>query len=187
MNNREAVAAAIDAGVRVKFVFFWGHKAPDGAVTKACFSQWSPAPFTVEGARYATAEHFMMVEKARLFGDHAVAAQILAAADPGKAKALGRRVARFEASLWDQAKVDIVVRGNVEKFRQNPEMGAFLRATGDRVLVEASPVDRVWGVGLAADDPRCEDPRQWRGENLLGFALMEARRRLLESAPPADD
>ena len=84
----------------------------------------------------------------------------------------------FDQLLWDEKKFEIVVRGNVAKFGQNPELKAFLLTTSARVLVEASPLDRVWGVGLAADDPLIEDPRNWQGENLLGFALMETRRRL---------
>jgi ribA/ribD-fused uncharacterized protein len=84
----------------------------------------------------------------------------------------------FDADRWDAARWEIVVRGNLAKFRQNPELGAFLANTGDRVLVEASPVDRIWGIGLAEDDARAQDPERWRGINLLGFALMEARARL---------
>ena len=87
----------------------------------------------------------------------------------------------FDASRWDAAAFGIVTRGSKEKFGQNPELRAFLLETGDAVLVEASPVDSVWGIGLAADDPRASDPRQWQGRNLLGFALMAARSQLRTS------
>lgn len=178
MKNIEELMTYLSTGNRVKYVYFWGHRKTEGQVTKTCFSQWYDAPFTQNGELYLTVEHFMMAEKAKLFGDQGKREEILAAGNPGKAKALGREVRSFDQSLWDERKFDIVVCGNVEKFQQNPELEQFLLNTGARVLVEASPLDQVWGVGLAADDPRIEDPGQWNGENLLGFALMETRRRL---------
>ncbi|MFC3997982.1 NADAR family protein [Nocardiopsis sediminis] len=166
-------------GERLRYLYFWGHRArPDGTPGPGCLSQWWPAAFTVDGVRYATAEHWMMAEKARLFGDTAAAGRILAAAEPGAAKRLGREVAGFDEAVWRERRFDIVVRGSVHKFGQNAELGAFLRATAARVLVEASPLDRVWGIGLAADDERAADPALWPGENLLGFALMRARTEL---------
>jgi ribA/ribD-fused uncharacterized protein len=127
----------------------------------------------------------MMAEKARLFGDHAVAARVLAAAKPGEAKALGRQVAGFDSSLWDAARFGIVVAGNQAKFSQHPALRDFLLGTGERVLVEASPVDAVWGIGLAADHPHLEQPARWPGLNLLGFALMQVRYQLaLAEATP---
>lgn len=175
----EGLAAAVAAGAKPKYVFFWGH-APkvDGAVGSWVLSQWYPAPFTVDGQVYRTAEHWMMAEKARLFGDETRRAAVLAARGPGDAKAHGRRVQGFSEEQWQAHRLEIVVQGNVHKFSQHPELGEYLRGTAARVLVEASPVDRVWGIGLARDDPRAPDPARWRGLNLLGFALMEARARL---------
>ncbi|MFI5838452.1 NADAR family protein [Catenuloplanes sp. NPDC051500] len=161
------------AGERVRYVFFWGHQPRrDGG---ECLSQWAPSPFTVDGVRFETAEHYMMWRKAMLFDDAETAARVLAAGHPKQAKDLGRRVRDFDEQVWLAARYGIVVDGNVAKFRQHAAMGDYLRGTGDRVLVEASPLDRVWGIGLAADDPRAEDPSAWRGLNLLGFALMEVR------------
>lgn len=120
----------------------------------------------------------MMTGKARLFGDAPTADRIRAAGSPKQAKELGRQVSGFNEALWNDAKLEIVVEGNLQKFAQNPSLADFLLQTGDKVLVEASPVDRIWGVGLAADDTRVENPIQWRGQNLLGFALMEVRDRL---------
>lgn len=160
-------------------LLFWGHRPrPDGIVTATCLSQWYAAPFTVDGVRYATAEHFMMAGKARLFGDAEMLAEILAAPDPGKAKSLGRKVSGFDGARWEAARFDLVVAGNLAKFEQNPALRSFLMSTGERVLVEASPYDRIWGIGLSASDPRATDPREWLGENLLGFALMQVRRQL---------
>ena len=120
----------------------------------------------------------MMAGKARLFGDDQVATQILGAGSPRQAKQLGRQVSGFDTARWDAEKYRIVTEGSFEKFRQHKALGAFLLSTGDQVLVEASPVDRIWGIGLAADDERAGNPLLWRGENLLGFALMEGRDRL---------
>ena len=168
--------AEMASGMRQKFVYFWGHKRrSDNAVTKACFSQWWSSPYEVEGNRYATAEHWMMAEKARLFGDEEKCAEILDCEDPGKAKALGRQVLNFDNKTWNRSKYDIAVQGNLHKFSQHKNLGEFLRNTGKRVLVEASPVDKIWGVGLAQDDRLIEDPSNWRGQNMLGFALMSVR------------
>lgn len=162
-----------------KYVFFWGHTPnKPGTVGAECLSQWYPAPFEVDGVRFETAEHFMMWGKAQLFGDQGAAARILAAGHPKRAKDLGRTITGFDEAKWVAARMAIVTAGNVEKFRQNPDLLAFLLGTGERVLVEASPMDRVWGIGLAADDERAQDPAQWRGLNLLGEALMAARETL---------
>ena len=174
---------AVQSSVRFKYLFFWGHRPQaDGSVGPGCLSQWWPSEFVVDGERYATAEHYMMVGKARLFGDDAIAARMLVAASPGAVKALGRQVRGFHQAMWDSRRFDLVVAGNVAKFGQNPDLGNSLLRTGNRVLVEASPVDRVWGIGLSANDPRVGDPAQWRGLNLLGFALMAARARLAAQA-----
>lgn len=149
----------------------------------AVFGQWTPSPFTVDGARYTCAEQFMMAEKARLFGDEATRAKILATDSPREHKALGRQVAGFVGDTWDRACLEIVVRGNHAKFSQNPAMRAALLATGDKLLVEASPLDKIWGVGLRADDPRIHDRSQWRGTNLLGEALMRVRTGLRDGYP----
>ncbi|MGW1741430.1 NADAR family protein [Nocardia sp. NPDC001965] len=168
--------AVVADGDPVKYLPFWGHRPrPDGTIGAGCLSQWWPAEFTVDGSVFPTAEHYMMWRKANLFDDTGIAAQVLAADSPGAAKALGRRIAGFDDALWEMHRFGIVVAGSIAKFGQHAELRRFLVNTGDRVLVEASPMDRIWGIGLAADDPRAADPAQWRGSNLLGFALMEAR------------
>ncbi|MFC4533707.1 NADAR family protein [Sphaerisporangium dianthi] len=176
------LVAAAEGGGRIKYLMFWGHRpSRSGGVGAGCLSQWWPAGFTVDGVVYRTAEHFMMAGKARLFGDEEAAAAIVAAGHPKQAKDLGRVVRGFDEETWKAARFELVVRGNLAKFGQHDDLREFLLGTGDRVLVEASPVDRVWGIGLAADDERAERPRLWRGLNLLGFALMEARRRLRQA------
>ncbi|NUT53335.1 MAG: NADAR family protein [Saccharothrix sp.] len=169
---------AIRSGNRVKYLFFWNQNLPGSTVHKGCLSQWYPSPFTSEGDTFATAEHYMMWRKAVLFGDRATAASILAAGHPRQARDLGRRVRDFDQATWEAERFGIVVDGSTLKFTADPELRAFLLATGDRVLVEASPLDRIWGIGLTEDDPRATDPDRWRGLNLLGFALAETRTRL---------
>lgn len=171
--------AHIEAGGAPGMTMFWGHRpSKDGTVTKSCFSQWFDARFHADGVDYASAEQYMMAEKARLFGDDATRGRILGTSDPAAMKALGREIRHFDEQTWLAHRWDIVVRANAAKFSQNPALRAFLVLTGDHVLVEASPVDRIWGIGLAADNPRAQDPREWDGANLLGFALMEVRSRL---------
>lgn len=178
-----SLRAAVAAGERFEYLFFWGHTPKvAGRIDGSCLSQWYPAPFVVNGAIYPTAEHWMMAGKARLFGDHDALDAILAAADPGNAKALGRTVRGFDDGRWEAHRAELVVEGNVHKFAQSPPLHAFLLATRNRVLVEASPRDRIWGIGIGASHEDAGDPRRWRGENLLGFALMEARSRLRGAA-----
>ncbi|WP_286251803.1 NADAR family protein [Streptomyces graminofaciens] len=178
----DTLTREVRAGAKVKYLHFWGHRPrPDGQVGASCLSQWWPSPFTVDGVRYATAEHWMMASKARLFGDEEAAEKAVAASSPALAKKVGRLVRDFDESIWERERFGIVVEGSVHKFGAHEDLRAFLLGTGRRVLVEASPVDRVWGIGLAKDDERAYDPARWRGPNLLGFALMEARERLLGS------
>jgi len=160
----------------IPFLFFWGHKpSADGRITKSCFSQWWVAPFEVDGMIYPTAEHWMMAGKARLFGDQDALEAILACDTPKKVKEQGRLVQNFDPATWDRHKYDIVVNGNYHKFTQHMALKDFLLSTGDQVVVEASPFDKIWGIGLNSSTPAARNPAAWKGENLLGFALMEVR------------
>ncbi|MCX5400087.1 NADAR family protein [Streptomyces sp. NBC_00102] len=175
---------ATATGERVKYLLFWGHRPlPDGRLGASCLSQWWPSPFTVDEVTYSSAEHWMMAGKARLFGDAEAELAAREARTPAAAKKAGRLVRGFDEDVWARERFGLVVAGSVHKFGQDPELRAYLLATGNRVLVEASPLDRIWGIGLAKDDERAEEPRRWRGLNLLGFALMEARERLRNGAP----
>lgn len=179
MYNLDWLLAKYNQHEKLKYLFFWGHtqKKP-GVVDQSCFSQWFVSPFVVDGITYATAEHWMMAGKAKLFGDEAVLQEILASTKPGEVKALGRKVKNFDPEVWEQACFNIVVEGNYHKFSQNEEMKDFLLKTGELVIVEASPVDAIWGIGMAKDHANVERPDLWRGTNLLGFALTEVRDRL---------
>lgn len=181
MFDISTLLTAIQNGARPDYLFFWGHTPrADGNLGKECLSQWWEAPFEVDGVTYSTAEHYMMASKARLFGDTATLEKILRAASPKAAKALGRKVTPFDGEGWNQQRVAIVVQGNLAKFGQNAALKAFLLETQERVLVEASPYDRIWGIGLRESAPEARDPAQWRGLNLLGFALIQVREQLRE-------
>lgn len=179
MKDRDWLIGQVRQGEKVTWLHFWGHRPrPDGRLSASCLSQWWPSPFVVDDVRYATAEHWMMAEKARLFGDPEAEAQALSARTPAEAKKAGRLVRGFDEEVWARERAEIVTRGSVHKFASDEALRGFLLGTGSRVLVEASPMDRVWGIGLTAEDPKATDPERWRGLNLLGFALMEARNRL---------
>lgn len=181
--NLETLKAAIARGEAFTFRPFFGHTPrADGALSDACFSQWWRCRFEAEGVRYVTAEQYMMAAKARLFHDEATLAQILAEEDPSKVKALGRQVKGFVDTQWAAARFDAVTAGSIAKFSSSPELKAYLLSTGESVLVEAAPRDRIWGIGLGRDNPFVSEPARWRGQNLLGFALVRARAALRSSA-----
>ena len=168
-----------NVGKRVKFLFFWGHQpAKNGVVSKSCFSQWWIAPFVVNDLKYQSAEHFMMAEKARIFSDFDSWNKIMVSQTPAEAKKLGRGVRGFDQKVWEKKRYEIVKQANYHKFSQHEDLKLFLLETKSRVLVEASPVDAIWGIGLPAEHEHAEQPCRWRGLNLLGFALMEVRDKL---------
>ena len=165
----------------IKFMFFWGHQPlKNGQIGKSCFSQWFTKEFKYEGIIYPTAEHWMMAEKARLFKDEKVLSKILNSSSAPEVKKFGRQINNFDSSIWDANKFEIVKKGNYLKFSQNEDLLAFLLSTNNRVLVEASPYDTIWGIGMSANDDNVQYPSQWKGENLLGYALMEVRDSLIE-------
>ena len=116
-----------------------------------------------------------MAGKAELFDDQEIREQILKCSDPKQIKALGRKVRGFDQKVWNKFKYAIVLNSNWCKFSQNRDLREFLLSTGDSVLVEASPYDNIWGIRLSANSLEAQDPMKWRGQNLLGFALMEVR------------
>ena len=163
-------------GKPLKYLYFWGNTANHkNEIGKFIFSQWYESPFTVNGITYKTSEHWMMAHKALLFNDQQKFEEIVACNKPGEAKDLGRQVSNYNDDLWNERKFDIVKEGNIHKFSQHKELGKYLIQTGNRVLVEASPVDVIWGVGLTHDNPAIKNIYSWRGQNLLGFVLMEVR------------
>lgn len=149
---------------------------------KGPFSQFHPSHFMLGGHAYICAEQYMHEQKARLFGDVAMAERILKSDSPHEHKLMGGRVSGFDQQVWDANKVRIVTDGTYAKFSQNPGLRRRLVDTGDAILAEASPKDYIWGIGLAGDDPAVLDPANWQGENLLGQILMAVRKDLTSAS-----
>lgn len=189
--TRRWALEAMGAGTMPQVIPFWGHTpAADGSMTKACFSQWWQSRFTLDGTGYCCMEQCMMAGKAMAFEDAESLRAIMAATDPKKIKALGRKVTPFDPGIWDRVKHTLIINGNYAKFTQHADLRRFLLATGDSLLVEASPYDRIWGIGIGPENPDVQRPDKWRGQNLLGFALMEVRdeiRRVYAHAGLCDD
>jgi ribA/ribD-fused uncharacterized protein len=165
-----------ESGDTLKFVYFWGHiNKYNEQVGKFCFSQWFESPFTIDNITYKTSEHWMMAHKALLFDDRINFEKIISCNKPGEAKELGRQVLNYDEDIWNSKKFDIVKLGNIHKFNQNPVFADYLIKTDDRILVEASPVDAIWGIGLSQNSKDIDNIYAWRGQNLLGFALMKVR------------
>ncbi|MDI2091840.1 NADAR family protein [Commensalibacter oyaizuii] len=154
------------------FTFFWEHKV-DAAYPE--YSQFYPSSFWLEDIEFNCTEQWMHWRKAIAFGDEAVAQKILKAKSPFEQKKLGRQVANFNANIWEVVAQDIVFRGNIAKFSQNEKLLEKLAQSKGTLVVEASPYDAIWGIGLAANDPRAMDKTQWQGKNLLGYILTEVR------------
>ena len=173
----EHLAAATEAGKSFEYLMFFGAD-PGPELTRACLSNWWEQSFELDGLEWPTVEHAMMYAKAKLFGDGLRMEQIRTAKTPKAAKALGRKVAPYGELAWGAHRYGAVTRACAAKFGQNADLRAFLQATEGKVLVEASPWDRIWGIGLRATDAAANDPRQWKGANLLGFVLMDVRDRL---------
>ncbi len=175
MKNITDLKQQLQKGKKFKYLFFWGHRQnTEGVVDKSCFSQWFPIGFTIDEVYYKTAEHYMMAEKARLF-DESMVEEILNAKTTKEVKALGRKVKNFDNEVWSEKAFDVVVAGNMAKFSQNEKLKEFLLSTSKKVIVEASPYDKVWGIGMLAENEMASNPAKWDGENKLGFALMVVR------------
>lgn len=154
-----------------EFVFFYG--------PKCVFSQMHPAQFKVDGIIYNCMEQYMHHQKAVTFKDKIRESQIMKTSDPKAQKKLGRQVQNFDKAVWGWKSVAVVTKGNLAKYRQNPEMKKALYATYPKTLVEASPRDRLWGIGMGKDNPKAQNRATWRGKNLLGDTLTEVRNKLM--------
>jgi ribA/ribD-fused uncharacterized protein len=163
----------ISLGNRFDYIFFW--KTDKNILSTGCFSQWQESYFVVDGNNYSCAEQYMMGQKALLFNDNETFEKIILATQPREIKSLGREVKYFDSNAWDKVKYSIVLNGSFYKFTQNDAMMKILISTGNKILVESSPLDKIWGIGLAENDKNIYDPNYWKGKNLLGFALMEVR------------
>ena len=151
-----------------KYVFFWN----------GIYSQWYPSPVVIDGMEFNCMEQWMMWNKAKLFEDDEVADLIMSTLRPSKQKELGRTVIGFNKEKWDAVAYDIVVKGNYEKFTQHKDLQEELLKTKDSILVEASPYDTIWGIGMGKNSPGIENEKNWKGLNLLGKAITEVKKRI---------
>jgi ribA/ribD-fused uncharacterized protein len=151
-------------------VYFYGRSSP--------FSKHHVSPFVVKGEKYACVEQFIVAEKARLFGDDDILALVMKEKTPAGLQHLEREIRDYDHEVWKKKRFGVACRGLIAKFGQDQELFAKLMETGDKHVAEANPWDRVWGVGLGA--VRASRGEPWRGKNLLGKAVMTARRLLRE-------
>ena len=151
-----------------KYVLFWS----------GIYSQWYNANMEIGGIKYNTCEQYMMHQKALLFEDEEVANAIMREPNPREQKALGRKIRNFDDQKWKQNCMRIVYEANLAKFTQNQELKAALLSTRDRILVEASPKDFIWGIGMHYDDEGVDNPANWKGTNLLGQAITLVKQEL---------
>lgn len=153
-----------------KPIFFCKISEPHGE-----FSNWYTSPFVEDDIEFRTVEHYMMYHKAKLMGDETIMQSVLGTDNPATVKALGRKVKNFDADLWSKNCYQIVLRGNILKFQNHPQLKAKLLATGENTIAEAADYDKIWGIGLNAAQARKVKPSEWKGQNLLGEILMEVR------------
>lgn len=165
----------------INLVFFWKpYPKEKGTIDASCCCQWWRSRFKHEGVYFKTAEHAMMYGKAKLFNDQKAMKAILEEDKPHVAKSIGRQVENFDNEQWDDYSYDLVRDLNYQKFNQDPRLKRWLLGLPDNtLLVEASPYDRIWGIGLEdLGQPEISDYRNWVGLNKLGFAVTEVMQRL---------
>jgi len=148
-----------------KFVFFWN----------GIYSQWYVRNILIDGVEYSSCEQYMMAMKARTFNDSEAYLEIMATNTPRIQKEWGRKVQGFDKYKWNEVCREIVYKGNLAKFTQYEDLREQLMETGDRELVEASPYDRIWGIGMDVDHPDLENKAEWNGLNWLGEAITRVR------------
>jgi ribA/ribD-fused uncharacterized protein len=151
-----------------KYIFFWN----------GIFSQWYQSEMVIDGITYNCCEQYMMHQKALTFNDHEIAEKVMKAKLPNDQKSLGRQVKGFNKDLWDRVCVGIVYKGNYAKFTQSKKLKDLLLETGEKIIVEASPYDQIWGIGMGCEEDGIEDPVNWKGLNLLGWSIMLVRNQI---------
>lgn len=160
-------------GERFEYNFFWG----------GYLSNWFESSFIVDNVYYWCTEQYMMAKKAELFGDFEIQEEIMKSLSQKEIKGLGRQIRNFNDDIWDKNKIKIVFEGNYAKYKSNPKLKSYLINQRNKILVEASPYDNIWGIGLSKNDlPLIENPNNWKGTNLLGFILMDVRDKIISES-----
>ena len=164
-SEKEIMAKASADKKKEKFTFFWSGP----------FSQWESSVFKIDGVKFVTAEQYMMYKKALLFHDYKTCGKIMRTSEPREQKAYGREVKNFNRDVWNKHCKGFVYEANYAKFTQNQDLLKKLLATGGTTLVEASPYDKIWGIGLKESDPKAKSRDTWEGKNWLGEVLTDVR------------
>jgi ribA/ribD-fused uncharacterized protein len=154
---------------KTEYVYFWSIKDKDFS----CFSQWYPTEFEEDGILFNCSEQYMMAHKALLFSDITIYDKIMKTSSPKQMKSLGRKIKNFDHKIWEKERYSIVLNGNMLKFGSNTDILDILQSTGDSIIAEASPYDKIWGIGMKKRKGLVR--KDWNGLNLLGYVLMEVR------------
>ena len=141
-------------------------------------SNWYLSDFELDGIKFSSVEQYMMYQKARYFNDEYCMEEIMKTDDPSKIKSLGRQVSNFNSTYWNGIRQIVVYRALYAKFSQNEDLKEKLKATGDNILAECTVSDLIWGIGIPMGDDSLSDVSKWKGQNLLGYALMMVREQL---------
>lgn len=170
IQTREDIITRYNNGELLEFVFFWG----------GYLSNWFESNFDIGGVTYFCVEQYMMAMKAKTFNDNIILQKIMQSNDQKEVKQLGREVKNYVDDIWVKERIKVVYDGNMAKFSQNEGLKNYILHTNDKILVEASPYDNIWGVKLGKDNRLINNPNNWLGENYLGFTLMYVRDKLKE-------
>lgn len=155
------------------YIFFWN----------GIFSQWKRNfPFVIDGMTFNCAEQYMMYKKAMLFNDEDMADCIMDEEHPRDQQDWGRKVKNFNKDLWEANCKQFVFDANYAKFTQNPTIKDSMMLTEDKLFVEASPNDKIWGIGMSEDDEGVENPANWKGTNWLGEILTQVKRKIQDES-----
>ncbi|HBN11014.1 MAG TPA: DUF1768 domain-containing protein [Ruminococcus sp.] len=138
-------------------------------------SNWFESSFKIDNIEFVSMEQYMMYEKAVLFNDMEIAAQILKLSDAATVKSLGRAVRNYNDVLWNGVRQIVIYKGLIQKFSQNESLKKQLLETSPHILAECAVNDKIWGIGLSMKDENRFNMKKWSGQNLLGFTLMQVR------------
>lgn len=156
-----------------KAIYFHKPEEPYGFL-----SNWYPSTFELDGLTFSSVEQYIMYKKCMQFGDREAANAVMATHSPAKQQAIARKAKGYNDVVWKGLRQPVAMRGLFEKFKQSPNLLEQLLETRDSYLVECAVSDRSWACGISLYDDARFNLANWKGSNILGFALMEVREML---------